>query len=200
MIAGRAMPALATALALAGGCAPVAIAPVAGLGAVPVAVRNAGFEDDPVPGRACPPSWWCTMHADPSSFSFEVTSDAGSHGRYLAVRRVKDEPWAFVTQAFPAADMAGKRFQLSVAVNTERLEGPDASAGPVIVLQDISGRTVGQIDALAKRGSGWQRASAELVVPAGIAMVEIGLLVHGGGAAGFDDVEAQVTAPGRHEQ
>jgi hypothetical protein len=200
MSAGRRIRALVLAVLAAGGCATVAEPPDRSAGAAaprataPGMVRNAGFEDNLLRGRACPPSWWCTMHSDTSSFAFEIASDARSNGRYLKVRRVKPEPWALVTQSFPAAGLSGKRLQLSVAVNTESLEGAGSAAGPVIILHGAGGRAVDRRETLVKRGPGWQRASTEIDVPAGIELVEIGLLLQGGGAAGFDDVETRAGA------
>lgn len=158
-------------------------------------LRNGDFESAPSPGRDCPPSWWCTMHADTESFKFGLAADKGSAGRYLKVTRLKPEPWALVTQVIPGDGLVGKRVRMSAAVNAEGHEG---AAGPVVILQGVGGRVLGHRQSLLQAGTGWRRASAEIDVVAGTERVEFGLLVEGGGSVGFDDVEAMVvTLPGK---
>ncbi len=164
-------------------------APGAALAGTRLPVRNADFEAEPLPRRNCPPTWWCTMHADPNAYRFRVESDSSGRGRYLEVTRLTPEPWALVTQGVPAAGLAGRRIRLSVLVNAEKLEG---SAGPMLIFQGAGGRVIGHEMSLIPRGSGWRRTSTEIDVPAGAELVEIGLKVEGGGTVGFDDVVATV--------
>jgi len=186
--------AAAHASVILGGCAIATDAPVL-RGAGPSLLRNGDFESAPSPGRGCPPSWWCTMHADTDSFNFGLAAGQGSAGRHLRVTRVKPEPWALVTQVIPGAGLVGKRVRMSVAVNAE---GRDGAAGPVVILQGVGGRVLGQRRSMLPAGPGWRRASAEIDVVAGTEQVEFGLLVDGAGSVGFDDVEAMVvTPPGR---
>ncbi len=177
--------------AVAAGCASAPPEPVAALAAPAGLVKNADFEAAPVPGRGCPPSWGCTAHSNGAAFTFEVSSDSRSRGRYLKVARVQPEPWALVNQPLPKADMVGRRVRLSVSVNGESLEG---SAGPMIVLQGSSGRVLDRRKVLLSRGPGWRRASVEIDVLPGTERVVVGLVVEGGGWVGFDDVEATVLA------
>jgi hypothetical protein len=160
----------------------------------PGLLRNADFEADAIPGRACPASWWCTMHNDTTSFAFSLVTGSGSHGRYLKVARLKMEPWALVTQVIPAAGLAGRRMRVSVAVNAENLDG---GAGLLVILQGNGGRVLGDRKVLQARGPGWHRVGAEIDVVAGTEMVEVGLILEGGGEAGFDDVEVTVLPPAR---
>jgi hypothetical protein len=188
MAAARAI-AVAVAAVIAGGCATTTVEAPPRLAGAPLPVRNADFEADPIPRRDCPPSWGCRMHNDPSSFRFSVATEAGSRGRFLKVTRVKREPWAMATQVVQAAGLKGKRVRMSVAVNAEGLEG---GAGSMIIVQGASGRVLGHRQSLLERGPGWRRTSAEIDVPEGAEILEIGLLVEGGGWAGFDDVEVAV--------
>lgn len=176
-----------------GGCATPEIGP----GPAPEVVnllRNPGFEADPAPGRECPPFWWCTMHADPTSFHFSVTSEPRSKGRFLKVTRVKNEPWAMVTQTIPAAGLAGRRIRLSASVDAGAFEG---KAGPAIILQGAGGRAIDHRQALLEPGPGWRRTNTEIVVAEGTQIVEIALIAEGGGTVGFDDVEVSVSPPTR---
>jgi len=186
--AGRALAVLVA--AVAAGCAGTPpVEPVAARPAAPAMLKNADFEADPVPGRRCPPSWGCTAHSDGSSYTFELSSDSGTRGRYLKVTRVRPEPWAMVRQLLPKADLVGSRVRLSVSVHGESLEG---GAGPMILLHGASGRVLDSRNVLLKRGPGWRRASVEIDVLPGTERVVVGLLVEGGGWVGFDDVEATV--------
>lgn len=199
MIPVARISAVAMAAGLAGGCAAppsgqestgkAASAPAA---AVVARLSNSDFEADPLPGRACPPSWGCSMHADTTAFAFEVVSDARPKGRYLRITRVKPEPWAMATQAVPGSGLAGRRVRLSVDVLAEALEG---GAGPAVVLQGTGGRVLDARQSLVARGPGWRRASAEIEVAAGTERVELGLHMEGGGWVGFDNVELVVLPP-----
>lgn len=193
----RAVGAALALAALAGGCASAPVAPQASPPPAQASrnlAANADFEADPSPGRDCPPSWWCTMHADTGSFRFSLARDAGANGRFLQVTRVRAEPWALVTQVFLAAGLEGRRVRVSASVNTERLD-EGAGAGPMVMLQAPGGRVLGHRQVTLARGQGWRREVAEIEIVPGTHQVEIALLVEGGGTAGFDDVEATILAP-----
>jgi hypothetical protein len=134
------------------------------------------------------------MNSDPASYIFALASDSRSHGTYLKVMRVKPEPWALAAQSVQASTFVGKRLRVTVAVNAEELEG---GAGPMILLQGAGGRVLGERKVLQKRSAGWQRVGAEIDVPPGTEVVEVGLILEGGGAVGFDDVEVAALAPAR---
>jgi len=177
--------------AVACGCATTAEAPAVRAG-TPGPLRNADFEADPIPGRPCPSSWWCTMHNDVSSFTFALATGSGARGQFVRVTRVKPEPWALVSQSVPVAGLAGKRIRLTVALNAEELDGV---AGSTIIVQGAGGRVLGHGRAMVGRAPGWQRASTEIEVPAGAQVLEVGLLMEGAGSVGFDDVDF-VVLPG----
>jgi hypothetical protein len=179
------------------GCAAAAVVPdtpkrapePASRPVAPITLRNTDFEANPVQGRPCPPSWWCTMHNDPDSFQFGLASEPGSRGRFLKITRVKPEPWALVTQVVPATGLASRRLRVSADVFAEALDG---GAGLLVMLQGPGGRVIGQRKVLLERGPGWRRAVAEIDVVSGTELVEIGLIIEGGGSVGFDDVQAAV--------
>lgn len=181
------------AASILGGCAAAGEAPDAA-GAQrtgpPGPVRNADFEDDPLPGRPCPPSWWCMMHANTKAYDFSLATGDSVRGRYLKVRQVKEEFWAVSMQTIPAAGLAGRLVRLSVAVNTTGLV--KGGAGPMLIAQGDGGRVLDQAISLNAPGMGWRRASVELKVPAGTQMVEIGMRMEGGGWAGFDEVQFEI--------
>ena len=189
MKAGARKAVVAVVAAVAAGCASAPPEPVAARAAPAGLLKNADFEAAPVPGRGCPPSWGCTAHSNGASYTFELSSDSRSRGRFLKVARVQPEPWALVNQLLPKADLVGSRVRLAVSVHGESLEG---SAGPMIVLHGPSGRVLDRRKALLARGPGWRRASVEIDVLPGTERVMVGLVVEGGGWVGFDDVEATV--------
>ncbi|MBL0141259.1 MAG: hypothetical protein IPP91_04140 [Betaproteobacteria bacterium] len=160
--------------------------------ATPGLLRNADFEAAPDPWRPCPASWWCTMHNDTTAFAFSLASDPGSQGRYLKVTRIKKEPWAMATQSVPGAGLVGKRLRVSVAVNAEGLDG---SAGVVIILHGPGGGVLDDRRSLLTRAPGWRRAGVDIDVPAGTELVEVALILEGGGEVCFDDVEVAVLPP-----
>ena len=158
----------------------------------PLKLRNAAFDDPPEPARNCARGWFCSMHADPRSFRFEVVPSDGE-GRHLRVTRVTNEPWALASQTVPVEGLGGSRLRLSVRVQAESLQGV---AGPMILLKDGSGGTVKIAKGLVKPAQGWRRASVdvEIDVP-GVRVVEAVLLVEGGGTTLFDDAALEVLIP-----
>lgn len=159
--------------------------------AVAVAVGNAGFEDpgEGPPRRNCPPQWWCTMHADPTSFKFASVPD-GPSGRHLRVERVKNEPWALVTQVIPSKGLEGRTLRVSADVATRSMKDGDG-AGPVVRLYVPGGRVSAAEKTLRAPGAGWGRVVVEIKVPKGIELVEIGLVMYGDGVADFDNIAVE---------
>lgn len=157
-------------------------------GVVSVPLRNPGFEDPPEPVRNCPTGWFCTMHADPKSFSFDVASHPNGT-QYLRVTRQTAEPWAFGRQVVPLVLTPGDRLRLSMRVNTGLTEG---EAGPKIVLHDLHGRDPKAVAKLSRQKAGWQRLVAEVEVGADARRVEVGFLIEGGGTTLFDDVRLEL--------
>lgn len=182
--------AIVLALLLAG-CAAAPEAARPSLAKVPL--KNADFAMDPTPGRACPPQWGCSMHADPSSFRFSLESDPRSGAQSLRIERIKAEPWAIASQTVPAQALAGKRVRLGAAVQAEWVEGK--GAGPMLILQGAGGRTIANAQRLLPRTPGWQQVSVELDVSPGAEWVEVGLLFEGGGVVRFADVRLEVLGP-----
>lgn len=176
--------------------APAAVARAASSGpVVALTVANAGFESsgEDRPGRNCPPHWACSMHSDPTSFQFASVA-GGPTGRFLRGERVKDEPWALVTQVIPAQGLAGRVLRVSSDVSTLAMKVGDG-AGPVIRVLGPGGRVVAYEQALRALGSGWGRASVELMVPKGAEMIDIGVVMYGDGIADFDNIAAEHRAP-----
>ena len=92
-------------------------------------IGNPGFETDFVAGRACPPRWACSVHADGSSFRFAPDTSTASEGvRSLLLERVGREPWATVTQSFKAEGLRGQRVRFSIAVRAQGVDGEGAGA------------------------------------------------------------------------
>ncbi len=159
----------------------------------PIALPNAGFDTAMGPGATCPPGWACSAHVNPAAFAYSIVADPATGNRFLRIARVKPEPWGMATQPLVARAFAGKRLSLSLKLNTERLEG---AAGPIILLQGPGGRVQGHRQVLEKAAQGWRTVKAEIDVPAGIELVEIGILQEGGGTVDVDDVSLSVSTPG----
>lgn len=158
----------------------------------PVALANAGFDVISGAGANCPPAWECTAHVNSAAFTFAVVTDPSTGNRFLRVSRVKPEPWALVTRTLPGKGLAGKRLSLAFRLNTENVQG---QAGPVIMLQGPDGRVVAHRQVLEAPAKGWRTARAEIDVPAGVHLVEFGILLEGGGAVDADDASLEVVTP-----
>lgn len=177
--------------------APTARPPAAGALAPapavrPIALRNAGFEDPMTADRRCAPGWDCTMHSDPTSFRFFAHEEAVEGRRSFCVERVRDEPWALVTQAFDGpAVRSGARLRLSMAVRLEGVTG--AGAGPWALVQGAPPINPQQ---LVRGTGGWRRLSVDVTVPPGRHVVEVGAALEGPGRACFDDVRLEVLPAG----
>ena len=184
----RCAAALALLAALAG-CATREEAPaVAG---VAVALANPGFEAAPDPNRACAAGWWCTMHADPSSFRFFHDERAPAAGRrsFCIEPAEGSEPWALATQEIDGAPLRGARVRLSISVRPEGIAGP--GAGPWIMIKARGGAPL-NARKLVSGTSGWQRVAAEIEVPAQAQGVEVGAAFEGRGRVCFDDARLEV--------
>jgi len=167
---------------------PAAPAPVARPAVqAPPSLRNASFEDDMDPQRRCAPGWDCTMHNDPASFRFYLQADAAAGARSLCVERVRNEPWALVTQAFDGSALRGVKLRLSMAVRVEDAGG--GGAGPWVLVQ---GSPPISQQRLVRGTAGWQRLSVEVAVPSDRHVVEVGAALEGPGKACFDDVQLEV--------
>jgi hypothetical protein len=181
----RAAGALVLGVSLAAGCAATGTAPEAMLA---VALRNAGFEEAD-PAARCAIGWGCTSHADPSAFRFLFEEAAPASGkRSFCIERVRDEPWALVTQEVEATALRGSRIRLSIAL---RLEGATGNgAGPWVVAQGSASRLHDQKLVNATRG--WQRVAVEMAVPGDARYLEVGVALEGGGRACFDDARLEI--------
>jgi hypothetical protein len=177
---------------VAGGCASAPPEPARPAAANAI-LKNGDFAMSPLPGRDCPPQWWCTVHADPSAFRFGLETDPRSGARQLRVERVKNEPWALVSQFVPGQSLVGKRIRLSVSVDAALVEGE--GAGLVLILRSIDDRVLGHGRRLQARSAGWQSVAVELDVAPGTAIVSANLAVEGGGVARFDDARLEVLGP-----
>lgn len=171
---------------------PPAPSPVGGK-AVALVIENAGFEDAGPEGssRNCPPRWWCSMHSDPTSFRF-ASVPAEGRGRVLRGEQVKKEPWAMVTQALSAKGLEGRTVRVSVDVDASRMQGGASDgAGALIRVYAPGGRVVAAEKALQPVGQGWGRPTVEVAVPKGAELIDVGVVMYGGGIADFDNVAAE---------
>ena len=157
----------------------------------PVDLRNAGFEE--AHAERCAPGWGCTMHADPTSYRFQVAEGGAASGsRSLCIERVKAEPWAEASQPIFDRGFRGLRLRATVALRAEGLDG--AGAGPWLLVQGPSG-TVAHREALVKATRGWERHAVEVDVPQDAEVIEVGATVVGGGRVCVDDVRLEVLGP-----
>lgn len=195
----RLVPCLAS--LLIAGCAPAAEVaapprastpqPVVQEG-TPFALRNPGFEDEPIPGSNCAAGWNCTMHADPSSFRFFHDEALPAQGkRSLCIEPLKKEPWGIVSQGlFDIAQARGGRVRFSVAVRLDAVTGN--GAGPYVAAQGTGGAVVAHASRLLQGTQGWQRVEVEMAVPAGATLVEFGVSLEGRGRVCLDDARLEI--------
>ena len=191
-LAAVATACLATACA-APAPAPPPAAPRAAAAPPPALVlANAGFESEFAAGRACPPRWACSVHADGSSFRFAPDTPAAEGKQSLLVERVGKEPWATVTQSFRAQALRGQRIRFSLAVRTQGVDGD--GAGPWLLVSGDSEVLDHQVRRI--RGTAdWQRQSIEITVPAKAEHLSVGATLEGGGRAWFDDARLETLGP-----
>jgi hypothetical protein len=129
------------------------------------------------------------MHSDPTSFRFASVA-GGPTGRFLRGERVKDEPWALVTQVIAAKALEGRVLRVSSDVNTAAMKGGDG-AGAIIRIYGPGGRVIAAEKSLRAPGVGWGRTSVDLAVPPGAELIDVGVVMYGGGIADFDNVTAE---------
>ena len=141
-------------------------------------------------GARCADRWNCTMHADPTSFRYELDAAAAAAGRQaLCIERVKPEPWALITQAVDHEPLRGTRLRLSAAVRTPGIDG--RGAGPWVLVQGAQG-PIGHFEKLVTKTAGWERVAVEFTVAPTAMVVEIGATLEGGGRACLDDFRLEV--------
>ncbi|HYC35200.1 MAG TPA: hypothetical protein VEC19_02175 [Usitatibacter sp.] len=155
-----------------------------------VALRNAGFEEPARPGENCAIHWACTMHADPSAFSFRLEAASPAQGRQsLCIERVKPEPWALVTHGLQDPALRGKRVRFSIALRVDAADGN--GAGPFILVHGPQGN-LAHDERLVKSTQGWQRMSVDFAVGTTARLVEVGATMQGGGRACIDDARVEI--------
>ena len=157
-----------------------------------VVVRNPGFEAGPQPGSACPAGWACVMHAASDSFRFfydDAHPAAGTRsGCFESVGR---EPWGKMVQGHPVGQpLRGKRVRLSALVRLEDVTGD--GAGPILRADGGSGNELAYRFEPRGGSAGWHPVSAELDVPQGTYILELGFALKGKGRICVDDVRFEV--------
>lgn len=171
--------------------APTAGGDASGFQVTTIALRNGGFDAPKEARRPCPTAWFCAMHADPTSFKFEVVANPDGN-QHLRVTRMLPEPWAMGRQRVNLSTRGGERVRLSMLVNTE---GTDGEAGPKIFVNDGFGNPLVTRSGLAKRASGWRRVAVEADITSEARGVEVAFVVEGGGVTLFDDVRVELLTP-----
>jgi hypothetical protein len=161
-----------------------------------LAIRNAGFEAPPRSPNYCADRWDCSVHADPTSFTFTIEGNQAPEGsQAMCVQRVGKEPWATVTQGVHDAALATAQLRLTMMM---RLDGVDGEgAGPWMVLHGPSGRMLKHDQKLRKSTQGWERVSMDIEVLPGTEVVEIGATLEGPGRICIDDVRLEVLKAAR---
>lgn len=153
-------------------------------------LANPGFEDTDE-GLGCPPRWWCTAHSDPTAYRFATTARSEG-GRFLRIEQPRPrEPYGAVSQAFPAAALAGRRVSLSADVDASRVRRGEG-AGPFIRFYGPGGRIITADHALRRGGTPQARETVEKLVPPGCELMEVGVIIYGHGAADFDNVKLEI--------
>jgi hypothetical protein len=159
----------------------------------PFALANANFEKDTRPGETCAADWACTAHANARAFRFsrQVTEDRRSYCVEPAPDAKKREPWAQVTQGLFNPGLRGTRVRFSIALQLTGLTGE--GAGPWIQAQLMSSKGGKPTkENIVRQTADWQRYSVEMDIPDTAVLVEVGLILNGGGRACFGDARLEV--------
>ena len=120
---GHRLAALAIAILVAG-CAAPQPGPGSADPAREIALRNPGFELDPIAGTNCAPQWGCSAHSDAGSFRYTIDGAGPASGaRSLRIERIRNEPWALITQVVNDPKLRGARLRFSLAVRAEGASG-----------------------------------------------------------------------------
>jgi hypothetical protein len=175
--------------------------PVAAPAAAPAAlqrasVANAGFEATTQGPRGDPQGWFSFQHAGPQSYKFTVDAAERKSGeRSLRIDNTGPEIYGAIAQGIDARPWRGKVARLSAWVKTRDAD----DGGAVLTLLALqSGATLGQNfmpDAPIKGTTGWKRYTITLALPRNTDKVEVGMMLHGRGAAWLDDVELEIVEP-----
>lgn len=156
-------------------------------------IANPGFEADFAAGRACPPRWACSAHADGSAFRFlPDATDPAEGKRSLMIERVGNEPWAIVTQSFKAESLRGQRVRFTLSVRTQGVTGD--GAGAWLLVRGGSEVLDHQIRRLHGT-NGWQRQSIEVVLSPQAEHLAVGGTLEGGGRVWIDDAKLEILGP-----
>lgn len=182
--------ALAAAL-LAAGCSGPAATRTAQTLPREIALVNPGFEADPIPGVHCAPKWECSAHSDPFSFEYVIDESSPSAGkRSLRIERIRNEPWALITQAIRDPKLRGAKLRFSLHVRAQGATGE--GGGPYFFAHGRGGMRVGHEQRLVNGTTGWERVTMEFRVPEGTEIFEVGACLHGPGRVWIDDARLEV--------
>jgi hypothetical protein len=158
-----------------------------------IELRNPGFESAPRGQERCAPHWGCTMHNDTDAFRFRLDGIAPARGeRSLCIERLKLEPWGLATQGVDAQALRGKRVRFSADIRAEVVDG--RGAGPWVQVHGVP-LAEGHFERLATRTDGWRRMVVVFPVAASATLVEVGLVLEGGGHACIDEARLEILGP-----
>lgn len=152
-----------------------------------IALANGDFEA--AASRDGRPSGWSIFqHAGDKSYAF-VVDPAVTHGGKQSVRieNVGPEPYGTLAQRVPAAALAGQTVRFSLWLKTRDCDGRGVS----LLANSDSGSERARGEKI--RGTtDWTRHSVTLPVPAGAAMLRVGVTLEGKGTVWVDDAELEV--------
>ena len=165
--------------------------------AVPIALRNPGFEEPVRRDLNCASGWACSAHAYPDSFRyFHDEAHPASGARSFCLEPVGHEPWAAVSQVtFNVDSIRGRHVRFMAAVRLDKVTGE--GAGPVVIVQGGSGQVIAHAESYSTGTQTWHDVAVDLDVPRAAALIEVGLALTGRGTACIDDARLEVTGPAR---
>jgi hypothetical protein len=155
-------------------------------------LQNPDFEAPMREGASCPTGWGCIMHAASDSFRFfydEAHPAAGKRSGCL--ESVGREPWGKLVQAHRVGDsVRGKHVRVSALLKLEDVTGN--GAGLILRADGGSGNELAYRFEPKAGSAGWHPVSAELDIPPGTYVLELGLALKGKGRACLDEVRFEV--------
>jgi hypothetical protein len=154
--------------------------------AIPVVLVNPDFEAKPVDSVPAE-GWASSVHATANAYAFELDKDVRHAGKAsMRIRRTGSEPWGMIHQSLPAAGLNGRTLEFSAWLRTDHVE----DEGAALVLRTLANGAVDKVMFMSPAVTGsrdWKRYTIRFVMPRVASVVEVGVMLQGGGTLWVDD-------------
>jgi hypothetical protein len=158
-------------------------------------LQNPGFEEAAKGGNVIT-GWRASQHAGPPSYEFTSDKTVAAKGaQSLRITRTREQVYASVEQALPAAPLVGATLEFRFQVRSKDV-GP-LGFMPIISLTNSSDALIEQVRGEPVTGTvdKWKSVSVSVKVPDYVHEVVIGMLLLDGGTVWIDEATLRVTEP-----